>query len=318
MENLSICTIGDTTIDRFFMLDKGEAELFCSKGHCEISFGHGEKISIEKYKKSFGGSALNTAIGFSRLSVKSSIATIVGEDEDGEQIISFLSKNGVNTSLIKKQEDTNQSAILVYAGERTIFSYHKNRDYGQIEIPNTNWLYLSSAGDGFAKMIPQIDSKVKAGAKIAINPGSSLIENFENLEKLINVCEILFLNRQEATMLFKTEKINEQIDEVLKQGPKTAVITDGANGAYVANATTRFHMGIMPSRLVDQTGAGDSFSCAFTASHAQGMSLEESSRWGMVNSSSVIEKIGANDGLLNEKQIREIVGSSPILKAVDL
>lgn len=315
MDNYSVCCVGDCTVDRFFHLDNGEAELLCRHSECEIAFKYGEKILIESYKKSFGGSALNTSIGFSRLNINSSISSIIGDDTDGEDIKSFLNANGSSIDNIIQVGETNQSAILVYKRERTIFSYHKNRDYTKIAIPKTDWIYLSSAGDGFESMIPEITRIIDSGAKLAINPGSAQLKNFEALSELLHKTEIMFLNKQEARMLFNEPEIKTLLKLILDTGVKIAVITDGANGGYVADRNNMLHMGIAPNTLVDPTGAGDSFACAFTAGIINGLSLEESMKWGMLNSASVVSKIGANDGLLNLQEIKKRAGEATVLSA---
>jgi len=315
MENVSICCVGDSTVDRFFTLDNSEAELLCRHNDCEIAFKYGEKILIESYHKSYGGSALNTSVGFSRLSIRPSIATIIGADTDGKDIREFLNSNSIITEPVIEEGETNQSTILIYKRERTIFSYHKNREYSNLALPKTDWLYLSSAGDGFEGMIAKISELVGSGVKIAINPGSAELKNFEALSSLVAKSEMLFLNKQEAEMLFEEQDIKLLLKKILDRGVKRAIITDGANGGYIAEGENMFHMGIAPSTLVDPTGAGDSFACGFTAGIINGLSLEESTKWGMVNSASVISKIGANDGLLNAEEIRHRVQEATILSA---
>lgn len=315
MENVSICCVGDSTVDRFFQLDNSEAELLCKHNDCEIAFKYGDKILIESYHKSFGGSALNTSIGFSRLSIVPSIATIIGEDTDGKDIKSFLASNSVITDQVIEEGETNQSAILIYKHERTIFSFHKDREYSDLILPKTNWLYLSSAGDGFEGIIPKIMELVGSGVKLAINPGSAELKNFEKLSGLLEKTEMLFLNKQEAEMLFEEQDIKPLLKKIISGGVKKAVITDGSNGAYIANDKEMFHMGIAPSTLVDPTGAGDSFACGFTAGIINDLSLEESAKWGMVNSASVIGKIGANEGLLLKEEIIRRVQEATVLSA---
>lgn len=305
MGNTSVVCVGDSTVDRFFSLDKNEAELLWRHNEKEVAFPYGEKISIEHYFQSYGGSAINTSIGLSKLRLDSYAATIVGEDNDGKDIITFLSQNGVNSGFVQAEKKTNQSAILIYQSERTIFSFHEERDYEKIKIPGANLIYLCSAGRGFEKMLPSITSSIKQGAKIALNPGSAELENFEKLSEIVASSEVLFLNKEEAEMLFAAKEIKDLLRIVLETGTKTAVITDGANGSYFATRDGNYHMGIAPCSLVDSTGAGDAFASGFLGAFAKTLSLEESAKWGMLNSASVVGKIGANAGLLSAEEISE-------------
>lgn len=104
--------------------------------------------------------------------------------------------------------------------------------------------------------------------------------------------------------------ISNFFKEVMKIGPKIVVVTDGAQGVYVATKDeVLFHPSIK-TVVADTLGAGDSFGSCFVGSLLQGKKLEDALRSGLVNSSSVIEKMGAKPGLLSfeeiEKRIKKI------------
>ncbi len=94
--------------------------------------------------------------------------------------------------------------------------------------------------------------------------------------------------------------------QVRALGPKIAVITDGPNGAYAQGedgAVLRVPM--FPDRVppVDRTGAGDATASTIVSALALGLPLAEALRWGPVNSASVVEKIGAQAGLLPRAEL---------------
>jgi len=57
-------------------------------------------------------------------------------------------------------------------------------------------------------------------------------------------------------------------------------------------------MGILPTPVVERTGAGDSFATAFISALHFGKPIKTAMCWGTVNSASVIMKIGPIAGLL--------------------
>jgi sugar/nucleoside kinase (ribokinase family) len=91
--------------------------------------------------------------------------------------------------------------------------------------------------------------------------------------------------------------------EVLTLGCKTVVITNGANGVYVAHKDMLLFHPSLPTEIVDTVGAGDAFGSTFTASIAQGYTLADALRNGIINSASVISKRGSKAGLLTRKEI---------------
>ena len=98
-------------------------------------------------------------------------------------------------------------------------------------------------------------------------------------------------------------------------GPKLPVITDGPNGAYAYNSETDEYWFINmypdPAPPVDRTGAGDSFSSTVTTALALGNPIETALSWGPINSMSVVQHIGAQEGLLHLDQIENYLKEAP-------
>jgi ribokinase len=95
--------------------------------------------------------------------------------------------------------------------------------------------------------------------------------------------------------------------EIFKMGPQIVAVTDGENGVYVATKEAILFHPAFEADVIDALGAGDAFGSCFSGSIAQGYSVEDSLRRGMLNSSSVIGKYGAKPGLLTEKELEEKV-----------
>ncbi len=305
MEKTDILTVGDSTVDNIFEIDDDGASIACSSRDQEevLCFKYGEKIPIKKIHRELGGSALNTAIGFSKLGLSTSISSIVGNDNDGQDIIDFLKNSNIESMYIKKGDSTNMSTILIYKHERTILSYHCKRDYEKLELPNASNIYFCSAGKGSEKILSKILERISTGSILYFNPGSWELQNFDYFASLVKHCRVFILNRSEAEMCIKGKSINEKLSEMLKLGTDIAVITDSAKGAFVADTGGKYHMEAYTSNVIDPTGAGDSFSAGFISCLILGYSLEESCKWGMLNSASTLEYYGANRGLLNRDQI---------------
>jgi len=320
MANLDILTVGDSTVDNLFEIDTDKASILCSQRtkEKELCFNYGEKIPIKNITRGFGGSALNTAIGFSKLGLKSAISTIVGEDNDGQLIINFLNQANVDISNVLRNDRTNMSVILVYNKERTILSYHKQRNYNTLNLPTCNNIYFTSAGKGAEAIYPKITARATTGSKLFFNPGSWELQNFDFFAPLIKYCEVLILNKDEADLCFDNCPTQEQLIKIRKLGANIAVITNGAKGAFLEDETGQYHMGSYAGEVVDPTGAGDSFSAGLVGGLIHGLSLEESCRWGMVNSASVIEKIGANKGLLTYDQLSKLSSEATNLNFTNL
>jgi sugar/nucleoside kinase (ribokinase family) len=93
--------------------------------------------------------------------------------------------------------------------------------------------------------------------------------------------------------------------EILKMGPKIVVITNGANGVYVANKDEIIFHPSIKTKIADTVGAGDAFGSCFVASLLNNLTIEQALQNGIINSASVIEKVGAKPGLLPFEEIQK-------------
>lgn len=320
----NIITIGDAMRDIFLFPELEEMEKPVTERQIRakesfdkyLVFGLGDKITIADVEFSIGGTAANVAAGLAKLGKKTAIISAVGSDNIGAEIKSKLSARNISTSLIKTYQNkkTSFSVIVSYKGERTIFVYHayNPENFHLPDKLSTSWLYLGPMAKGFERLYNQIIAEVvKNDLKVAVNPGAVQIaaglNSFGGLLKLIS---IIFVNREEGQKLAGLSGV-PQIKDIAKvihfQGPKIVCITDGADGAYAYNGIDFFRVGVYPAHRIDSTGAGDSFASAFLGATMEGESLPVALKWGVVNSASVIEKIGAQEGLISKNIIKRRV-----------
>ena len=95
--------------------------------------------------------------------------------------------------------------------------------------------------------------------------------------------------------------------EVMKMGPKTVVVTNGAQGVYVAHEQQVYFYPSLAVSVLDTLGAGDAFGSCFVALRAQGIAIEQALKSGVVNSASVIQMLGAKPGLLLAEELEKRV-----------
>jgi ribokinase len=126
---------------------------------------------------------------------------------------------------------------------------------------------------------------------------------------------VLILNREEAALVGggKHDDIHDLFNHLHKLGPRTVVITDGPQGAYASDGEKRLQMPLYPDPAppVDRTGAGDSFASTFVAALIKGNSIEGALQWAPINSMNVVQKVGAQAGLLSEKALEKYLRESP-------
>lgn len=281
-----------------------------------LVFGLGDKITVTDTHFSIGGSANNVAMGLARMGLKVGICSATGSDNAGKEIVEEINKNGIDTSQIKTYHGKHSSfsVIVSYKGERTIFVYHAfgPENFKLVDNIETGWLFLGPMADGYERIFNQIVSlKVRKDIKIAINPGAVQIKNgLNSFGGLLKLIDIIFLNQEEAKSIaglkgFPTVK--EMARAIHLDGPKMVVITASKDGAYGFDGVDFLKVGAYPGHRLDATGAGDAFASAYLSAVISGEEMQNALKWGVTNSASVIEKIGAQEGLLSKGTIKRRV-----------
>jgi ribokinase len=315
--------LGDITIDAFIKLTDVHIhdDLHQGKRIEEICFRFGDKIEYDDMKEVVSvGNSPNASVSASRLGLRSALITDLGDDENGEKCIEALKVNGVNTDFVIKHQGTktNYHYVLRYEAERTILVKHEKYEYALPDLPPIKWLYLSSLGENSLPYHTKIAEWLREHpeTKLAFQPGTFQIkQGSEKLKELYELSHLFFCNVQEAQKILKTTE--SDIKELLKGmrglGVKIAVISDGADGAYFYDGEEGWFMPIYPdiAEPVDRTGAGDSFASTFTSFLALGMSTPEALRRAPINSMSVVQYIGAQEGLLDRKKLTQYLENAP-------
>lgn len=326
MQEFDLISIGDSTVDLFMEISVEDAGSVFTLDSDErlVCFNWGSKVPVGKMARVGAcGNAANSAVGSSRLGLKTAIYTVIGSDRDSQEIKDIFEREGVDTSFVVMESDkrSNLSVVLNYGSERTIFTYHEDRKYNLPELPETKWVYYTSVAKGHDVLHKQVPEYVaRTGARLAFGPGSyQLREGLEVLKPILAVTDILLLNKEEAHILVgpstgsgqdgDIEDIKGLFQRLKDAGSKTVVITDGKNGSYVSfDGREVWHTGVPEDvPVVEMTGAGDAYATGFLAAVCKGKELPEAMVWGTMNAASVIQYIGAREGLLTETKMQEFI-----------
>jgi ribokinase len=325
---LDALSIGDTSHNVFLEMDPQNAHLYCDHKPevCQICFNYADKIPVKNLHDTIGGNSANAAVSLARLGLRTAIYTHVGSDDQGPRILAEFRKNNVATDYVRVDEgmESNYSSVINLNAERTILVYHLHRHYNLPEMEGANWIYYSSMGEGFESIFPQIiEYTQQHGSKLCYQPGTfQLNYGAERSKTILQHSHAFYVNREEAELYLGRPHgtpFRELLDGLLALGPKIVVITDGPKGAYVSDGNQYLYLGIIKEAPRNEaTGAGDAFTSAFTAALSSGEELAEALRWGQCQSSSVIQKVGPQAGLLYPKEMVDLLVGHPELFAVPL
>lgn len=319
-----VLSIGDIVTDAFIKLLPDQAVTYENDQGKWLSMPFGTKLPFDHVEVVEAvGNASNAAVAFARLGLESAFVTNVGGDAHGRDMIAALNKNGVDSRFVRINpgKKSNYHYVLWYKDERTILIKHEEYDYHWPHLrPNEmpKWAYFSSISEHALDYHDEVADWLEANpdVKLAFQPGTFQMKaGTERLSRIYARSEVLILNREEAASVSggNVEDVQDLFNRLHKLGPKIVVVTDGPHGAYASDGENRFVMPLYPDPAppVDRTGAGDSFASTFTAALVKGKSLEDALRWGPVNSMSVVQKVGAQAGLLSEKELEKFLHDAP-------
>jgi ribokinase len=307
MATPTIVTIGKATQDVFLKSSEAFKE-FEHKGVKYEQLPVGQKLDLDEVVFATGGNVTNAAVTFARQGLHSKYSWCLGIDPSSESILQSLDHEGVNTTHVFQSDlySASYSAILMLVGgERTILNYKGTMptaasvDLDISVIDEGDWIYISSLGD--MELLERIITRAaEHNVKVMLNPAGVELDHADKLRGLLEDVEVLAVNKEEAQEIVHGETSEELVRHLHNLCP-VVIVSDGPNGVVASDGTTIINAGMYEDvPVIDRTGAGDAFGSGFLSQFAQGKSLKESIVFASANSTSVVQYIGAKQGILHK------------------
>lgn len=315
---LDFITIGGATRDIFFKVT--EAKKKAGRRVLEtdqLVLPYGEKLIAEESYYTYGGGSANASVCLSRLGARVGAMCNIGAEGTGSLLVNVLKQEKVNTDLISRDSKHHTGLSIFIVGcdnehtgilERGANSY---LSFNRSKMKRPRWFYVSSLTGDAAKMLPRIfEYAAKNQVKVAFNPGSQQLEgDLDELKKYIAQSEVIILNTKEAEVLVKSKKKYKNKRALLNAvgllGARITLVTDGECGNHALYGGKVYSQAAISTKVVDTTGAGDSFGATFSYSVAQGHDIRYSLKIASINSASVVSFMGAQQGLMTHNEIKE-------------
>lgn len=307
-----VITIGAATTDVF--VRSPQLDIRPGKGPrpgTEACFPLGAKLEIDELDIQTGGGATNTAATFASLGFRTATVASIGKDDNGSLLLKELGRFGIDISLVQTapRARTGYSIIILAgSGERTILVHRgASKRIDAVRIPwrklRTRWFYVSSLGGDIALMRRVLSHAKRTGAKVAWNPGGAeLKRGIRSLGPLIAACDIVLMNKEEASTLVGVSKPDVMAaSSRFTRSPKIAlVITDGRKGSVAFTEDADIWSGLPKGPApVNTTGAGDAFGSGMVASLLRGDDIASALVVGTWNATGVVSVTGAKRGIIS-------------------
>lgn len=259
----------------------------------------GETVLADSATEAFGGKGANQAVAAAQLGAETWMVGAVGDDDAGSAALTDLTAHGVRVERIRSiaGAQTGQAVVVVdRSGENLIVvapaaNARLNGPFVQAELAalavNTSDVILACAEIG--------EDCLEAAASEAARTGARHVLNLAPARPLTpSMCTsqtILIMNEIEATQLSGTTSASAAVSVLLSQ-VGTVIVTQGARGAILASDKTIVQMPATPVEVVDTTGAGDAFCGAIAAELANGRTVVDAIRTGLLTGAIAVTTVG--------------------------
>jgi sugar/nucleoside kinase (ribokinase family) len=284
-------------------LTKGGMQLIDGERAVELYAAMGSAREIS------GGSAANSLAGLAALGHKCAFIGQVADDQLGEVFTHDMRATGIafDVPALKSPLPTARCLILIAPdGERTMntalaAAHHLPASaIDEDMIANAKYLliegYLWDAPEPQAAIKHAMAAAKRGGCKVFFALSALYLMGMyrDDFLGLIadGTIDTLFCNDEEVAALMQTEDFESAVATLAPQVP-TLVVTRGAAGAIAIQNGERAEVSAEPvTRVVDTTGAGDTFTSGFLAGQLQGRSLKDSLTMGAVCAAECISHYG--------------------------
>ncbi len=284
----------------------------------ELSHQNASLLSL-----AFAGDTLNFAIYLRRLLPEQALelhyVTALGQDIYSDNMLENWQKEGLNTDLIRRIENKLPGLYLIRTdakGERTFYFYRSAsaaRELFKGDIVNLSqnllamdYLYLSGITLAILDEASReclwniLKAAKKGGTQIIFDSNyraslwSSAQSAREAIQQILQFVDIALPTFIDDQLVFGDPTPEVCVQRLLKSGVTEVVVKCGAEPALVANINQQQKVpACVTDRVIDTTGAGDSFNGAYLAARLLGIEPIKAALWGHILAAKVITQPGA-------------------------
>ena len=267
----------------------------------------GETLASDGMNIFPGGKGLNQSIALARAGAQVIHGAVIGSD--GGFLLETLAESGVDTARIQRvdgscghaiiQVDPNgQNCILLFAGT----NHRISKDYIDTFLADAcagDILVLQNEVNGLDMIF---EAAYKKKMNIAFNPSPFR----EELKKLpLSYVKWWFCNEIEGEALFGSSDPMHIVETFAVQYPgSNLILTLGSNGSVFSDGNKVVRQPIFPTKAIDTTAAGDTFTGYFLASVTAGKTVEQALEAASRAASVTVSRKGASESIPYARELR--------------
>ncbi|MFG2132304.1 ribokinase [Streptomyces sp. NPDC048751] len=265
--------------------------------------GAGETVLGSDLAVHPGGKGANQAVAAARLGARTALLARIGDDAHGRLLLDSQREAGVDTvGVLVGGAPTGVALITVDpSGDNSIVvSPGANGRLTPEDVRAAAGLFHASRVVSTQLEIPletvvEVVQSLPEGSRFVLNPSPPRPLPSE----VLAACDPLIVNEHEARVILGEARVSDRPEDwarlLLSKGPRSVVVTLGAEGALVASSAGVTRVASVKVDAVDTTGAGDAFTAALAWRLGAGASLSEAASYAARVGAAAVTRRGAQE-----------------------
>jgi len=324
-----IAVAGNLTVDYIKIVDSYPRE--------------GNLSTILTLDKSIGGAPANVSINLSKIdsSIPIQVIGVIGDDEDGQYFIDTLSRNGIDTSQIRRDytigtsftdvisvESTGNRTFFHYRGANKIFSV-QHFDFSKIKAKLLHMGYallldaLDSEDDEYGTVMARVLSMAQSqGIKTSLDVVSENSDRFSRvIPPSLKYCNYFIVNELEASLTtgipdrdsngqLIIENMEKICRKLISMGVNDLAVVHAPEGGFAMESDGNYY--IQPSLKLPEgyikgtVGAGDAFCAGMLYSLYNGWDTKKALEIAVSAAACCLSHVNTTDGMKDISTIEEV------------
>lgn len=269
-----------------------------------------------------GGKGSNQAIATARLGAPVEFLAKTGRDNFGDMARGIYAREGVGTRFLQESADlptgaaaiiiddkAAENAIIVVPGAAAALTTAEIDEAA--EVIGSAAVFLTQLETPLPLVVHALRLARAKGVTTILNPAPATALSAE----ILALVDILTPNETEAAMLSglpvtNTAEAEAAADALIARGAGSVVITLGEKGALLRrNGQTVLAPAVKAGKLVDTTGAGDSFNAGIAVALSEGRSMAEALRFACAVAGLKVTRAGAGAGMPHRAEVDALLAA---------
>lgn len=237
----------------------------------------GETLVAHTVYEEIGGKGINQAIACARMGAEVAFLAAIGDDKDGETCRRVAEDNGI------------RGCFAVKEGLKTTFAVILTNRHGDNQVTGYHAAELTEADVlAFEDEIASSDILLLQNeVPVAVNELAARLAEKHGVRVILNPAPIREISDAMARRVFAVTPNEQEARAIAPNRFANCLTTLGDKGCSLGGGTV---IPALPVQAVDTTGAGDTFNGVLAVCVAEGMSLADACRYGVIASGLSVTK----------------------------